>query len=440
MKDSPSSIGHLRGYIASIGLRSASPMLLLAIVSCAFGVAPTPAPSITSADSSASLPGTWTVAITQELELPTRMLLHVSKNADGSLLGAFDDLSDPEQDGPQHGISVSGQTVSMEIQGGVVQGTLNAEGNEIIGTIKPTGLFSKLLIKATGNRSEFPLVMHRIDDADLPPRLSSRYYSLNNHRIHYVEVTGSSAARIVFIHGSPGDAADWNPYLTDPNLRRHATLVAVDRPGFGQSDPGNVVVDLREQARLLDPVLHPAPALVSSREPDITTTQSNPQAPTIVVGWSEGGTLAAELAMDFPADVQAALLEAPAIDPAHDGARWYNHVAGFWPIGKLVSGLMGDSMLWSNQEILALEPQLKAMEPRWKSVAVPVVVIQGDADGLVDPRTADFAERVLPSTGSVIRVHGADHGVPFTNKALAALNATLDRLTASTVHTASSGS
>jgi pimeloyl-ACP methyl ester carboxylesterase len=221
------------------------------------------------------------------------------------------------------------------------------------------------------------------------PQPQSHYYSVDDYRIHYVEMSGSGADRIVFIHGSPGTWQAWASYLNASALRSHATLIAVDRPGYGASEPGHVVPSLRAQAALLEPLLN------------------GNGVPTIVVGHSLGGPIAAELAMDYPQEVAAAILIAPSIDPATEQPRWYNELMQWW----LVRQVMPAEFSWSNREIMPLQTELATMAPRWKSLAVPVTVIQGDSDTLVDPRTAEFAERMLPASGHVIRVPKAGHFV-----------------------------
>lgn len=222
-----------------------------------------------------------------------------------------------------------------------------------------------------------------------PPQPVSQAYTLNGHRVHYLEEPGSSRARILFIHGTPGEWRDWAKFMADPRLQAQATMIAVDRPGFGKSDPGKVVPGLVDQARLMEPLLR------------------GKGAPTIVVGHSLGGPIAARMAMDYPAEVRAALLIAPAIDPATEQPRWYN-VAMTWRIVQWFAPSVFD---WSNREIMPLDGELKAMLPLWKDLKMPVTVIQGEQDQLVDPRTADFAQRMLPADDRIIRVPGQGHFV-----------------------------
>ncbi|MEM9379661.1 MAG: hypothetical protein AAGB93_06885 [Planctomycetota bacterium] len=48
------------------------------------------------------------------------------------------------------------------------------------------------------------------------------------------DATPTSDVLVVYVHGTPGDAASWADYLDDPV--GGARAVAVDRPGFGKSD------------------------------------------------------------------------------------------------------------------------------------------------------------------------------------------------------------
>ena len=227
------------------------------------------------------------------------------------------------------------------------------------------------------------------------PRPESLYYTADGYRVHYMQMAGPAGVRILFIHGTPGDWTGWAHYLADPELQKRATMIAVDRPGFGDSGAGHMVPAIRDQARLLEPLLRGPPS------------GSGPGATTIVVGHSLGGPIAAELAMDYPAEVRSAVLIAPSIDPSTEQPRWYNQAMTWWPVRRLAP----DEFAWSNAEIMPLVPELESMAPRWKSLPMPVTVIQGDKDRLVDPRTADYAARMLPSGAAIVRVPDEGHFV-----------------------------
>jgi len=222
-----------------------------------------------------------------------------------------------------------------------------------------------------------------------PPRPEEKVYTVGDRTIHYWVIPGGPA-RIVFLHGTPGDWEAWAKYLGDPELQKRATLVAVDRPGFGASDPGRTAPALTEQARLLEPLL------------------KSSSGPAVLVGHSLGGPIAAQLAMDYPTEVRGAVLVAPSIDPNTEQPRWYNIAMTY----SLVQWIAPKIFVWSNEEIMPLVGELNLQTPRWKDLRMPITVVQGAKDELVDPRTADYAEKVLPKpNGKVIVVPDQGHFV-----------------------------
>jgi len=237
------------------------------------------------------------------------------------------------------------------------------------------------------------------------PQPVEKSYTVDGHHIHYFEVDGAPTARILFIHGTPGDWHSWAGFMADPRLQARATMIAVDRAGFGDSDPGQVVPGMEQQSRLLEPLLRGS------------------GAPTLVVGHSLGGPIAGRMAMDFPDEVRAALLIAPSIDPATEQPRWYNRLMEM----RLVQWIAPEEFMWSNREIMPLDADLRAMTPGWKHLAMPITMIQGEKDKLVDPKTADFAEQALPQGAKVMRVPDEGHFVLWEKPQLV-VDALLDLL------------
>lgn len=252
-----------------------------------------------------------------------------------------------------------------------------------------------------------------------PPQPEAHDLVVDGRRIHYLLMRGGPA-RIVFIHGTPGNWQGWSDFLADPRLRERATMIAVDRPGFGNSGRGHMVPALEDQARLLAPLLQ---------------VEGGGEGRALLVGHSLGGPIAARLAMDDPQAVRAALLIAPSIAPEYEQPRWFNELADTW-LARALAGtwlqrqFADDDLYNSNAEIMPLVAGLRAMEPGWPKLAMPITVMQGLKDDLVDPRTADYAERVLPKPNGVVqRLPDEDHFVLWREPALVtdAILALLDR-------------
>ena len=252
-----------------------------------------------------------------------------------------------------------------------------------------------------------------------PPRPEPHDYTVEGRKVHYLLMRGGPA-RIVFIHGTPGDWQGWSGFMADPRLRARATMIAVDRPGFGNSGRGRMVPEIADQSRLLAPLLR---------------IDGGGEGNAVLVGHSLGGPIAARLAMDHPDQVRAALLIAPSIAPDYEHPRWFNQLADSW-LGRGLAGtwlmhqVADDDLYNSNAEIMPLVHGLKLMEPGWSKLTMPITVMQGLKDDLVDPRTADYADRVLPKPNGVVqRLPNEDHFVLWRepNVVTDAILALLDR-------------
>ena len=205
--------------------------------------------------------------------------------------------------------------------------------------------------------------------------------------VQLVQMEGAGKTPIVFIHGSPGNWRAWARFLDTPDLAGFGPRIAMDRPGFGGSGAGDLMLDLRGQAAVLAAAIPPGP-------------------PAILVGHSLGGPLIAWMAIDHPDKVCGAVMIAGSIAPELEAPRWYNQLADAW----VAKWFVRKEMLWSNQEMMVLQHQLELLDAHWADLRRPVVAIQGDKDPLVDPRTADYLESRAPRQWlRVVRAAGMDH-------------------------------
>jgi pimeloyl-ACP methyl ester carboxylesterase len=196
--------------------------------------------------------------------------------------------------------------------------------------------------------------------------------------LEYVEVNTPSASGetkqlIVFVHGTPGSYTAFVPYLNDPIMRERFHMISVTRPGWIDNDSPKVP-SLEAQAKALQPI--------------ISMDQSGKGA--ILMGHSYGGPVIARTAMDYPEMVAGLIFVATTADSKFSGPRWYNRFAVVLP-----RFILGASLKGANAEIMPLRPQLEAMRPRWQDLQMPVLIVQGDKDFLVNPRNADFMDQML---------------------------------------------
>ena len=96
-------------------------------------------------------------------------------------------------------------------------------------------------------------------------------------RVHFATTGNPDGPLVLLIHGTPGDMRSLAEVFADRSLADRATLVTVDRLGWGLSGDGSPVASVESQAEALRAILaaHPGPR------------------PAVVVGHSYGGPVAA---------------------------------------------------------------------------------------------------------------------------------------------------
>jgi pimeloyl-ACP methyl ester carboxylesterase len=212
--------------------------------------------------------------------------------------------------------------------------------------------------------------------------------------IHYASLGADTLPMVVFVHGSPGSWDAFIGFFKDSLLLDKARLISVDRPGFGKSNLGKPQRSLKAQAAALVPIL------------EMSRSATRP----ILVGHSLGGPLIARLAMDYPQLVGSLILVAPSVDPALEPKEWYRKVGDF----LLVRPLLPAEIDVSNQEILPLKGELTRMLPSWKTLTLPITVIQGEKDQLVPAANADFVKRsAVNASVRVVMIPGMNHFIPW---------------------------
>jgi len=233
-------------------------------------------------------------------------------------------------------------------------------------------------------------------------------YTIGKRTVNYLIAGDINKPLIVFVHGSPGSLSAFIDFMADSALLNRAQLITVDRPGFGASNFGYAEPSLKKQALLLKPMLE---------------TYKNDR-PIILIGHSLGGPLIARMAMDYPELIDGLIMVAPSIAPELEPYEWFRA-----PLSTpFLKWLLPRSIRASNDEIYKLKPELEQMIPLWQTINTPTIVIQGSKDSLVDPKNAEFAQKMLVNASVQVElIEGMDHFVPWTNPELIR-NAALDLL------------
>jgi pimeloyl-ACP methyl ester carboxylesterase len=281
----------------------------------------------------------------------------------------------------------------------------------------------------SGGFALFTALTARQAEALAPP--IGRFLEVDGARLHYVD-RGTGPA-VVLVHGLGGNLRNF--YAVVDRLAATCRVVAVDRPGSGYSTMiSGAHPALRAQATL---IARFCGKLGLDR--------------ALLVGHSFGGALSLALALEHPDRLGALVListlsqvqrERPAIFKALDihspFLRWLIAWTVMAPLGKLAHhatleavfapetvpngfdaesgaglGLRPGSFIAASKDMITVSDELAIMTPRYPSLALPVDVIFGRQDPILNYRA--HGERLVAALPNA-RLHLIDggHMIPIT--------------------------
>jgi pimeloyl-ACP methyl ester carboxylesterase len=273
-----------------------------------------------------------------------------------------------------------------------------------------------------------------------PP--AGQFLEVNGVRLHYVE--RGSGTPLVLLHGNGSMIQDFESSGLIDLAARNYRVIAFDRPGFGHSDrPRNVVWTPAAQAELINSALH---RLGVSH--------------AIVLGHSWGASVAVALALKYPQSIQGLVLasgyyyptlrpdvvalSAPAVplvgdvlghtlSPIVSRVMWpllMAKIFGPRSVPKKFGGFPKEMALRPSQirasaaESALMIPDAFYFREEYANLKMPVVIVAGDEDRLVDIDTQSTRlHRDIPQS-SFHRVPGTGHMVhqTATNVVMSAIN------------------
>lgn len=198
---------------------------------------------------------------------------------------------------------------------------------------------------------------------------------------------------LLLIHGAPGAWYGSRIFLEDSILQQHYHIIAVDRLGYNKSRFKNKrrsVPSITTQAI----AIHEALRLNRSFKTGV------------VLGSSYGGPIAAKMSVLYPGSFHHLVMLAPAIDPAKEKFWWFNPWVHHGPLRWIMPRFVNHA----TDEKYAHVAELNKLLPDWKKINIPVTVVQGDADKIVDPANLDFAKQQLQGKqAEFLLLHNAGH-------------------------------
>ncbi len=256
-------------------------------------------------------------------------------------------------------------------------------------------------MRSTGHRRSTPGVVLRLMGRRSPPPPMHADATLDGMRdtvdvggarVSYLRAGTVGARRLILVHGTPGQARQWADYLVEPPP--HLEVVALDRPGFGESGPDAAVTSLEAQAAAVSALLGPR------------------ERPSILLGHSLGGAVVAEVATRHPDRIAAVIFLAAAVDPGLERIHPLQHVATWAPVRRL----LGRTLRNANTELMALKAGLERLAPRLPLIRAPALIVHGTADDRVPFSNVVYLHRALTGARQVetVTLKHADHFLPWS--------------------------
>lgn len=224
------------------------------------------------------------------------------------------------------------------------------------------------------------------------------YFTIQNDSVSLFCATAGNDTLppLLLIHGAPGAWYGSRNFLEDSALKANFHIIAMDRLGYNNSRFKNkkkAVTSIEIQSI----AIHEAMRLNRSRKTGV------------VMGSSYGAPIAANIAILYPEEFHHVVMLAPAIDPDNEKFWWFHKFIKHGPIKWMLPRFFKTT----GSEKFAHVKELKLMLPKWEKLTVPITVVQGGADEIVNPVNLDFAKAqlsdkraefiFLPEAGHLIR-------------------------------------
>ena len=216
--------------------------------------------------------------------------------------------------------------------------------------------------------------------------------------MHAYVKQGTGTTTIIFLHGWPGDASRWE--CVARRMPDDCTTYCLDLPGWGKT-PLTRAYTLSDYERELEAFI----------------AEKGIERP-VIVGHSFGGRVAIKFALRRPERVSKLILVASA---GIEHKSWLTRVSA--SLSPFVPQAIRRRLLRfvASSDYLAADgvkrETLKAivaenLEPDLHRIAVPTLLIWGDADHTTPLEHGRTMEREIPGARLTV-IPGGDHGIPY---------------------------
>ena len=230
------------------------------------------------------------------------------------------------------------------------------------------------------------------------------YFTIQNDSVSLFCATAGADTLppLLLIHGAPGAWYGSRNFLEDTLLQQHYHIIAVDRLGYNKSR-------FKNKRRAVPGITLQAVAIHEALRLNRSFKSG------VIMGSSYGGAIAAKEVVLYPEAFHHLVMLAAAIDPDKEKFWWFNPWGHHGPIRWFLPRFINHA----TDEKYAHVSELRKMLGDWQKINIPITVVQGDADKIVDPANLDFAKKQLQGKqAEFILIHNAGHLIRWQHAAL----------------------
>lgn len=247
--------------------------------------------------------GTWQ-GILDAGAVKLRLVLKVAKEANGKLKATVDSPDQGATDMPLNSIDITGLSVRFEMTSpaeATYEGKLSGDGSEISGQWQQGGQKFPLNFKRSGKTESSDPGAPKLESPKLEsPRLES--VDAGGHKLNLL-TAGRGAPTVILEGGFGTGIASWTTVHSE--IAKFTQVVAYDRAGLGQSEPG------------------PKPRTAKQFSIELHTALKNAgiNPPYVLVGHSMGGITVRVFADMYPQEVAGLVLVDPSLEGFNDWTK-----------------------------------------------------------------------------------------------------------------------
>lgn len=196
---------------------------------------------------------------------------------------------------------------------------------------------------------------------------------------------------LVFVHGTPGSSLDFKRYLADSILNTKANMISYDRVGYNFEDEYLAQKSIDFEVEILNDL-----------------TQKLKKENTILIGYSYGGPIALAVKEEY----RKIVLLAPAVYSKVEPMPW---MLNFYK-WKLTRWLVPAIWKSASEEKIAHKEELQKRENNWADNPSNILVIHGNADGIVPYENSLFIQKQFSKERfELVTINDAGHGLIWSN-------------------------